>query len=313
MYPVIPEKYGDRGWDDFLNDEYGYYEDFDGRSRSSEYDDPRDYREWDDWSDADNDEQYWGPFPEEGGGDSILTSCAPVLAVDETAIVADSYSGDPQTRSLLNGPEFHCNPDSDRMLGRQWFHLALDTLVRETGVTVRSLDIPADINSDSHISFIPVLHDYCTPDLGKYLQESGVLPFMSADVACGMYSGTLASGTGVVLSEGEVWIDFIELRDIRRRPDFGQALRNHVPDSWAVVCWPRWTWLNDLSRTDWDPVGSLCSSRNNRNNNFVDIRLSYRPEWDLKDTDRLLNNRAVFRGSGDIYPAQLHVVPFYPA
>ena len=30
MYPVIPEKNGDRGWDDFRDDGYGYYEDFDG-------------------------------------------------------------------------------------------------------------------------------------------------------------------------------------------------------------------------------------------------------------------------------------------
>ena len=65
MYPAIPEKYGDREWDDFRDDGYGYYEDVDSRSGSSEYDDPCDYREWDDWSDTDNDEQYWGPFPEE--------------------------------------------------------------------------------------------------------------------------------------------------------------------------------------------------------------------------------------------------------
>ena len=85
----------------------------------------------------------------------------------------NSCSGNPQARRFLNGPEFRYDPDLDRMLGRQWFHSALDTSVRETGVTVRLSDIPADINSDSHISFIPVLHDYCT--LGKYLRESGSL------------------------------------------------------------------------------------------------------------------------------------------
>ena len=87
------------------------------------------------------------------------------------------------------------------MLCRQWFHSTLDTSVREMGVTVRLSDIPADINSDSHISFIPVLNDFCTPDLGKYLRESGVLPFMLANVACGMFSRTLASGAGVMLSD----------------------------------------------------------------------------------------------------------------
>ena len=46
---------------------------------SSEYDDPRDYREWDDWSDTDNVEQYWAPFPAEVGEDSVLTSCASML------------------------------------------------------------------------------------------------------------------------------------------------------------------------------------------------------------------------------------------
>ena len=52
-----------------------------------------------------------------------------------------------------------------------------------------------------------VLNDYCAPVLGKCLRKSGVLPSISADAACGMVSGTLASGAGVMLSGGEVRID----------------------------------------------------------------------------------------------------------
>ena len=53
----------------------------------------------------------------------------------------------------------------------------------------------------------------------------GVLPSMSADVACGMVSGTLASGTSVMLSGGEVRIDLIELR----RPGFTER--------WVDMLW----------------------------------------------------------------------------
>ena len=99
MCPVIPERYGERECDDF--GDVGY-EDFDSRSGSSEYDDPHDYREWDDWSDTDNAEQ---PFPSRSD-DSVLTSCASVLAVDEAVIATDSCSGDPRARSVLDGLEF---------------------------------------------------------------------------------------------------------------------------------------------------------------------------------------------------------------
>ena len=34
--------------------------------------------------------------------------------------------------------------------------------------------------------------------------------------------------------------------------------------------------------------GSICTSRNNWNNKFGDIRFSYRAEWDLRDTDWLV-------------------------
>ena len=93
MCPVVPERYGERECDDFGSNGYGYYEDFDSRSGSSEYDDPCDYREWDDWGDTDNVEQYWAPFPAEVGDDSVLTGCASVLTVDESVIATDSCSG----------------------------------------------------------------------------------------------------------------------------------------------------------------------------------------------------------------------------
>ena len=141
MYPVIPEWYGERECDDFGDDGHGYYEDVDGRFESSEYDDPRDYREWDDWSDTDNAEQYWAPFPAEVGDDFVLTCCASVLAVDEAVIVRDSCSGDPRAWRVRNGPEFRCDPDSDRMLCRTWIPSTLDTSLRETGVTVCVSDI----------------------------------------------------------------------------------------------------------------------------------------------------------------------------
>ena len=83
---------------------------------------------------------------------------------------------------------------------------------------------------------------------------------MSADVDCGMVSGTLASGAGVMLSGDEVRIDLIELRDFHRRPGFDRTLGGHAPEGWAIVCWPRLTLLNSLSRTDWDPGGRYAQA-----------------------------------------------------
>ena len=149
------------------------------------------------------------------------------------------------------------------MLCWPWIPSALDTSVRETGVTTCLLDISADIDSGPNVSFLvpqrcrgrTVLSEYCAPDLEKCLGESGILPSVSADVACSMVSGTLASGADVMLSGGEVRIDLIELREFHCRPGFGRTLGGHAPEGWAVVCWPRLTLLNVLSRTDWDPGG----------------------------------------------------------
>ena len=124
-------------------------------------------------------------------------------------------------------------------------------------------DISADIDSGPSMKFLApqwcrdrtVLNDYCAPDLGKGLQESGVLPSISADAVCTMVCGILASVAGVMLTEGEVRIDIIELRDFQRRPGFDQTLGGQAPEGWAVVCWPRLTLLNVLLKTDWDPGG----------------------------------------------------------
>ena len=75
------------------------------------YDDPRDYREWYEWSDTDNTKQYGAPFHAEVGDDSIPDCCASMLAIDEAVIVMDSCSGDTRTRRVLNGPEFRYDPD----------------------------------------------------------------------------------------------------------------------------------------------------------------------------------------------------------
>ena len=91
------------------------------------YDDPRDYREWKEWSDTDNAEQYWAPFPADMGDDSIPNCGASMLAMDEAVIVMDSCSGDTRAQRVRKGQEFRCDPDSDRMLCRLWIPSTLDT------------------------------------------------------------------------------------------------------------------------------------------------------------------------------------------
>ena len=63
MCPVINER-TDRGGREALGgDSYGYYGAFDSQPGSSIYDDPRDYREWCDWSDVEDDDKYYDPVP----------------------------------------------------------------------------------------------------------------------------------------------------------------------------------------------------------------------------------------------------------
>ena len=66
-------------------------------------------------------------------------------------------------------------------------------------------------------------------------------------------------------------------------------LGGQAPEGWAVVCWPRWTLLNVLLKTDWDPGGSICTSRNNGNNRFGDTySVLCLSQCDLRDTDWLV-------------------------
>ena len=225
------------------------------------YEDPRDYRELDEWSDTDNADQYWAPFPVEVGDDYVPDCCVSMLAIDEAVVVVDSCWGDTQAWRVRNGPEFHCDPDSDRMLYRSCRIIStLDTSVRETGVTVCLADISVDSDFCPSVKLLvpqgcqdrTVLNDYCAPVLRKGLRESRVLPSISADAACGMVSGILASVAGVMLSEGEVRIDIIKLNKIHRRPGF---------EGWAIVCWPCLTLLNMMLKTDWDPGGRSAQTK----------------------------------------------------
>ena len=153
------------------------------------------------------------------------------------------------------------------MLCRPWILSTRDTSVRETGVTMFLTDISADIDSGPSVKFLApqgcrdriVLNDYCAPDLGKGIRESGILPSISADAACGMVSGILASVAGVMLTEGEVRIDIIELRDVHRRPGLDRTLGGQAPEGWVIVCWPCLTLLNALLKTDWDPEGDIVA------------------------------------------------------
>ena len=65
-----------------------------------------------------------------------------------------------------------------------------------------------------------------------------------------MVSRILASVAGVMLTEREVQIDIIELRDFHRWPGFYRTLGGQAPEEWAVVCWPCLTLLNVLLKTD---------------------------------------------------------------
>ena len=81
--------------------------------------------------------------------------------MDEAVIVMDSCLGDTWVRRVRNGPEFCCDPDSDRMLCRTWIPSTMDMSVREVGVTVCLMDISADIDSGTSVIFLA--HQWCRP------------------------------------------------------------------------------------------------------------------------------------------------------
>ena len=65
----------------------GYYGDFDSRPGSSDYDDPRDYREWCDWSDVEEDDGYYDPF-QTGVENEIVTFGGALGMFADAAVVA---------------------------------------------------------------------------------------------------------------------------------------------------------------------------------------------------------------------------------
>ena len=84
-------------------DRYGYYGDFNSRSGSSYYDDPRDYREWCGWSDLDDDEGYCDPFLEEVGDDYAIIYHDSGMAVDNTMTAVISSSDSEPVQGGLGG------------------------------------------------------------------------------------------------------------------------------------------------------------------------------------------------------------------
>ena len=120
--PVVPDIHDWERHKALGGDRYNYYGDFDSRSGSSDYDDPRDYREWYDWSDIEVDEGYCDPFREEVGGESVITSCKSGMIVDDAVIAAvqehgdtlclSDYSGniDPGPGECFQGPEVDWTP-----------------------------------------------------------------------------------------------------------------------------------------------------------------------------------------------------------
>ena len=55
---------------------YGYDEEVDIQPGSSDYDDPKDYQEWCDWNDVEDEEGYYDPFQPELEGGFLLWSTA---------------------------------------------------------------------------------------------------------------------------------------------------------------------------------------------------------------------------------------------
>ena len=63
-------------------DIYGYY---DSQSGSSNYDDPRDYRKWCDWSDVEDDEKVVATHV---GEEIVASGCALRIVADDAGVAA---------------------------------------------------------------------------------------------------------------------------------------------------------------------------------------------------------------------------------
>ena len=77
-----------------------------------------DYQEWDDCSDIQDTEGYYDLFPSEGEDDSVTSSCASALAVNEAVINAEGSSGNWVTPKGYGGLEFICDPCAGEVLNQ---------------------------------------------------------------------------------------------------------------------------------------------------------------------------------------------------
>ena len=220
--PVCPVALEIRGWqrcEAFRNNRYVYYEDFDGRSKSSEYNDPWDYREWDDWSDIEDTAGYYDILPETVEDDSVV----PTLDSNEAVVTADGSSGNLLPPQTHDGPDFSCSPGSGVVLRQPQIHSGLDMPGREPGDVLCCLDYSADIDPGPGVGFLrtprsrvhAVLRAPASQDIEGCLREVGVRPTLS-DFAVTSSTGSdmLLPGPAGVLSDCDRPISLIE------HPDF---------------------------------------------------------------------------------------------
>ena len=102
-----------------------YYEDFYGRSESSDYDDPRDYREWDDWSEREDTAGYFYLFRDKVEDDYVV----PALDSNEAVIARDGSSGNLVPPQAHDSPEFSYSPGSGEVLHQPQIPSGLDMSV----------------------------------------------------------------------------------------------------------------------------------------------------------------------------------------
>ena len=101
MCPVINET---TDWERRVSlggDRYVYYGDIDSRSGSSKYDDPRDYHEWCDWSDMEDDKGYFDPFRSDVEEGIVTSGCASRIVTDDAVVAAVMCSAEGVTISFV--------------------------------------------------------------------------------------------------------------------------------------------------------------------------------------------------------------------
>ena len=84
----------------------------DSKSRSSEYDDPLDYREWCDWSDVEDDEGYCDPFRSDVVEAIVASGCASRIVADDAGVAAVVCPVTPVQLGASDGPGPSGNTES---------------------------------------------------------------------------------------------------------------------------------------------------------------------------------------------------------